>query len=173
VTPDWSPFSLVAREERADPPRLISTPQGVGDRLRAAAFAELQAREAFEWAARTYDDAPEELRGAWHTLAQAEERHLNWLLSRAAALGVDLRERKVSDQLWVSLTRCKSAREFAIYMAEAEDRGRKAGERFAVAMKEADPESARIFGQIALEERSHIELAERFFPRETTHELRA
>jgi hypothetical protein len=49
-------------------------------------------------------------------------------------------------------------------MAESEDRGRRAGERFSEAMKQADPESARIFGQIALEERAHIALAERFFP---------
>lgn len=163
-TPSWAPFDLETGGARPLPSRAIGTIAGVGDRLRTAAFAELQAREAFHWAADSYSDAAPELKQAWRTLAASEQRHLEWLLARMQSLGVDIRERKVSDQLWISLTDCKSAREFAIYMAEAEDRGRRAGERFAQAMRQADPESARIFGQIAFEEQSHIALAEKFFP---------
>lgn len=162
-TPDWSPF--LVQKERPLPPRPIHTLEGVGDRLRAAAFAEIQAREAFEWAAARYDDAPEALRGAWRMLARAEDKHLGWLLDRMKALGIDVRERATSDQLWHSFERCETAESFAWFMANAEERGRRAGERFAQDLKERDPETARIFGQIALEEIEHIELAKRFFPK--------
>ncbi|HUP56398.1 MAG TPA: ferritin-like domain-containing protein [Bdellovibrionota bacterium] len=166
MTPDWSPFSLTPAGERGDPPRSIDTIEGRGDRMRTAAFAELQARHAFLWGAERFTEVPEALRQAWRSLAAAEDRHLNWLLQRMAALGISITERRVSDQLWKTLTSCKSACEFAIYMATAEERGRRAGERFAVAMKSRDPESAVIFGKIAEEEVAHIVLAERFFPAE-------
>jgi uncharacterized ferritin-like protein (DUF455 family) len=132
--------------------------------LRSAAFAEIQARDAFLWAARELEDAPEDLRRAWRNLAAAEDKHLRWLLERMKELGFDVRERRVSDHLWVSLTSCKTAREFALYMASAEERGRRAGERFHQALLERDSVTARLFGQIAEEEISHIELARRFFP---------
>jgi uncharacterized ferritin-like protein (DUF455 family) len=148
---------------RGEPPRSIDTLGGVGDRLRAAAFAEIQAREAFLWASLTFEDAPDGLREAWKTLAKAEDRHLGWLLERMTELGIDVRERKVSDHLWQSLVSCKSAREFAMFMANAEERGRRAGERFHQNLLTRDPETARIFGQIAEEEVAHIKLAERFF----------
>jgi hypothetical protein len=79
-------------------------------------------------------------------------------------LGIDVRARRVSDHLWHSLVSCQSAREFAVFMASAEERGRRAGERFHAALVTRDPETARIFGQIAREEVAHIELAKRFFP---------
>ena len=42
--------------------------------MRIAAFAELQAREAFRWGAATFPDAPEELRAAWrNALPMGEE----------------------------------------------------------------------------------------------------
>jgi uncharacterized ferritin-like protein (DUF455 family) len=164
VTPDWSPFRLAGPGQGPEAPRSIHTRDGVGDRLRAAAFAEIQAREAFLWAADRYTDAPPALRAAWRRLALAEEKHLGWLLARMAELGIDVRERRVSDQLWHSLTSCATARDFARYMASAEDRGRRAGERFHEAMQSNDPVSAGIFGQIAREEVEHIALAERFFP---------
>jgi hypothetical protein len=72
----------------------------------------------------------------------------------------------VSDVLWRSLTRCSSAREFCLYMAGAEERGRRAGERFGERLAAVDPETARVFAQIALEERAHIALANQFFPLE-------
>ena len=62
VSPDWSPFRLAPEGTRPEPPRSIHTRDGIGDRLRSAAFAEIQAREAFLWAdIRFADEAPEEL----------------------------------------------------------------------------------------------------------------
>jgi hypothetical protein len=61
------------------------------------------------------------------------------------------------------LRSCKTAREFALYMASSEDRGRKAGERFHQQMMARDPISAKIFGKIAEEEVEHIALASQFF----------
>ncbi len=163
-TPDWSPFWVAARDQRAEAPRSIDSVLGVGDRLRAAAFAELQALHAFRWAAATYEDAPPELREAWLRLALEEEKHLGWLLERLRALGFRAEERRVSDQLWVSLVSAPNAEAFALFMASAEERGQRAGERFHAQMKSADPESARIFGQIAQEEQGHIALARRWYP---------
>jgi uncharacterized ferritin-like protein (DUF455 family) len=164
LTPDWAPFRVMPRDQRPEPPRSLQFYEGIGDRLRAAAFAEIQAREAFLWAARQDWDASLALRSAWKGLALAEDRHLGWLLKRMAELGFSVAEREVSDQLWVSLTTCDSARDFAHYMASAEERGRRAGERFCKALEGRDPETARIFGQIAEEEVAHIELAEKYFP---------
>lgn len=161
---DWHPFVLSSPGERGDPPRSIDTSDGVGDRLRTAAFAELQAREAFRWAADTFQDTPEDLRRAWRTLSAAEDRHLGWLLARMEALGVDVAARKVSDFLWQSLQSCKTGRDFAVFIATAEERGRVAGVRFHQAMMARDPLSAEIFGRIADEEVAHVALAQRFYP---------
>jgi hypothetical protein len=120
---DWAPFLIGPSGTRPEAPRSIQTLQGVGDRLRAAAFADIQARDAFLWAAETFEDA----------------------------------------SLWISLTSCKSARDFALYMASAEERGRRAGERFHTELQTRDPETAQIFGKIAEEEIAHIEIARRFF----------
>lgn len=162
-TPCWDPFVVAPRDQRSDAPRSIDTLEGIGDRLRAAGFAELQAREAFDWAAGEFTDADPQLREAWRGLAKEEDKHMTWLLNRMIELEIPLEDRVVSDQLWVSLRSCKSAREFAIYMASAEERGRRAGERFAQAMAQKDPISAQIFGQIAKEEIEHIQLAVKFF----------
>ncbi len=162
--PQWDPFCLVTPGNKADAPRSLDTPEGVEDRLRTAAFAEIQAREAFLWAASSLKDAPVELRQAWIQLAHAEQRHLEWLLLRMNELQLDIPARKVSDQLWTSLTSCKSAKEFALYMASAEERGRVAGIRFHQALLESDPVTAEIFGKIAEEETSHIALAKKHFP---------
>jgi len=164
MTPDWTPFLVMA--ERTESPRSIDSPEGVGDRLRAAGFAELQALHAFRWAANRYESAPDALRTAWRGLADAEERHLGWLLKRMAELAVDPRGRAVSTQLWYSLVGCASARDFAHFMANAEDRGRKAGERFHQQLLKSDPVTAKIFGKIAEEEVEHIRLASRYFPEE-------
>jgi uncharacterized ferritin-like protein (DUF455 family) len=163
-TPDWSPFAVLPRAERAKGPRAIVSREGIGDRLRAAAFAEIQAYYAFLWAAARFDDASATLRANWRGLALAEERHLGWLLDRMAELGIDVRERGVSDWLWASLVKCASAREFAVYIANSEERGRLAGVRFGEAMRIVDPVSATIFGKIAEEEVEHIRLAAKFFP---------
>jgi len=170
ATRDWSPFALCAPGVQAPGPRSVSTAEGVGDRLRAAAFAELQAREAFLMAAESLLDAPKDLREAWRGLAAAEDRHLGWLLARMAALGVDPAARPVSLRLWDGLAACRTAEEFAVLIAKAEERGRLAGERFRVAMRPADPESAEIFGRIADEEAAHVALARRFYPERAAQE---
>lgn len=159
---NWEPFLVTSG--KADAPRSLDTPEGVGDRLRSAAFAEIQAKEAFLWAADHFSDASDDLKNAWRLLARAEERHLLWLLTRMKELNVDVQARRVSDWLWVSLISCQTAEEFALYMASAEERGRKAGARFHQALFGTDPITARIFGKIAEEEVAHIELAYRYFP---------
>ncbi len=159
-------FQLAAPGAHGDAPRGVQSREGIGDRLRSAAFAEIQARDAFLWAAETFVDAPLALRTAWKGLALAEDRHLQWLLNRMKELGIGIADRKVSDQLWVSLTSCQTASEFAHYMASAEERGRKAGVRFQEAMAQVDPTTAEIFGKIAEEEVEHIALAYRYYPRE-------
>lgn len=161
----WAPFRVNTGGAHGDSPRAIVTREGVGDRLRAAAFAELQAREAFLWAADHFAEAPEDAKRCWRALADAEDRHLGWLLDRLAALGLGITDRAVSDLLWISLTTCSSASEFAHFMAGAEDRGRKAGERFHAQLVNQDPISAEIFRKIAEEEIAHIESAERYFPK--------
>lgn len=163
-TPDWGPFAVIPREERPKGPRAITSKEGIGDRLRAAAFAEIQAYYAFLWAAEKFEDASEALRVNWRGLAFAEERHLGWLLNRMESLGIELKERGVSDWLWTSLLKCRDAREFSIYIANSEERGRLAGVRFSEAMRAVDPITAEIFGKIAEEEIEHIRLASKFFP---------
>jgi len=161
---NWEPFHVAPTGAKADAPRSLDTFEGVGDRLRSAAFAELQAREAFFWASTHFEDAPEGLRKAWADLARDEERHMNWLLRRMEELKVDIRERRVSDQLWTSLTSCKTAREFALYMSSAEERGRVAGVRFYQSLLVTDSVTAQIFGKIAEEEVAHIALTYKYFP---------
>ncbi len=160
----WEPFLVASRDCKADIPRSLSTLDGVGDRLRSAAFAEIQAREAFLWAASQYEDAPDDLKEAWRSLAREEDKHMQWLLKRMEELSIPIQARKVSDQLWVSLTSCKSARDFAIYMASAEERGRKAGVRFYEELVKSDAITANIFRKIAEEEVAHIQLTRKFFP---------
>lgn len=161
--PDWRPFQIQNGVLIA--PRPIETVAGIGDRLRTAAFAEVQAEAAFLWAADHLPDAPDELRGAWRHLAREERKHREWLVARMGALHVAIDERPVSDVLWRSLASRQTAREFCHYMADAEERGRRAGARFHERLATVDAETARIFGQIALEEQSHIDLSYRFFPK--------
>jgi uncharacterized ferritin-like protein (DUF455 family) len=170
---NWAPFRVAPSGSRGDAPRSLDTIEGIGDRLRSAAFAELQAREAFLWAAHHYLEAPEDLKQAWITLSKEEQKHMNWLLNRMTELGIEVTERSVSDQLWYSLITCKTAEEFALYMASAEERGRKAGIRFCEALTAKDPITAKIFGTIAQEEISHIELAARFYPQARTQGIYA
>ena len=163
MTRDWSPFDIVSAGERLPDTRPIESLEGMGDRLRTAAFAELQAREAFLWAADRFTDGPSGLCDAWRKLAAEEQKHMDWLMVRMKELGTDIRERKVSDMLWKSLITCTTARDFTAFIATAEERGRKAGVRFRQAMAKADLVTAKIFGKIAEEEVSHIEIATSFF----------
>jgi uncharacterized ferritin-like protein (DUF455 family) len=161
---NWEPFDVIQSGGFNEPPRPLGTKEGLEDRLRSAAFAEIQAREAFLWAAEKFTDAPFELREAWKKLAIEEDKHMNWLLNRMIELELNVKSRKVTLRLWHSFMACQTAKEFAVYMASAEERGRKAGERFYISLKNEDPVSAEIFRKIAEEEKEHIALAERFFP---------
>ncbi len=161
---NWEPFLVAPTGTKADAPRPLDTFEGVGDRLRTAAFAEIQAREAFLWGSIHFEDASSDLKNAWIELSRAEDRHLQSLLQRMSELKIEIQSRRVSDQLWISLISCKTAQEFALYMASAEERGRKAGVRFHEALAQTDPVTAQIFGKIAEEEVEHVALAEKFFP---------
>lgn len=160
----WAEFELAPSGAHADAPRSIHSRDGVGDRLRAAAFAEIQARDAFLWAAQRFEEADPRLREAWRRLAESEQKHLDWLLGRMRELEIPIPGRKVSDHLWHSLMSCTDARQFAVNMADAEERGRKAGERFHQTLLASDPVTAEIFRKIAEEEVGHIKLAKKFFP---------
>ena len=154
---NWSPFQVCDADAFPPAPRGINTPEGLGDRLRVAAFAELQAREAFRWAADTLLDVSPELRAAWRRIADDEHRHLEMLLGRMRELGVDPAGRPVSDRLWRSLRACKTAKEFIPYMRTAEERGRAAEESFRRSLAQRDPVTAALFGKIADDEAEHIE----------------
>lgn len=162
--PTWEPFLILHPDERPPLPRSVETPEGVTDRLRVVAFAELQAREAFRWAAERFEEAEPAVKTAWRGLALAEDRHLNWLLTRLKELNCDVAERGLQPDLWNSFMQCQSPREFAVFMANAEERGRRGGERLRRSLQKIDPVSAELFGRIADEEVEHIQCAERFFP---------
>jgi uncharacterized ferritin-like protein (DUF455 family) len=164
-TPNWEPFQTLPLKAHPPAPRSILSPEGIADRIRAAAFAELQAIHAFRWAAQTFTQlAPPALIQEWKGLALAEERHYGWLVQRAQELNINLAERPVSEDLWHSLVQCTQPDQFCLYMAAAEERGRKAGVRFYETILNVDPITAKIFGKIAEEEVEHIRLAERYYP---------
>jgi len=156
---NWAPFRVCAPGEKPPYPRSLNTPEGLGDRLRFVAFAERQAMEAFSLAALSFPDLPPEARETWLKLSKEEEKHLNWLLIRMKELGVSPEERPQSLSLWHSFDRCVDARGFAEFMANAEERGRVAGEQFHETLLKNDPVTAQLFRKIAEEEKEHIELA--------------
>jgi hypothetical protein len=75
-------------------------------------------------------------------------------------LGVAASERPQSLALWNSFDRCDTPAKFAVFMANAEERGRIAGEQFHETLKAVDPVTAELFGKIAFEEQAHIRLAQ-------------
>ncbi len=156
---DWSPFAVCPPGRKAPAPRGRATAEGLGDRLRTAAFAELQAREAFRWAAASLPDAAQDLRRAWTEIADEEDRHLRWLLGRMDQLGVSPAQREVSDALWRSLTACRTTVEFTAFMKRAEERGRAAELAFEKMLSSRDPATAAIFARIAQDEERHVALA--------------
>jgi rubrerythrin len=157
---DWAPFRICEEGEKPPYPRSLSTPEGLGDRLRFVAFAELQAHHAFALAAESFESLPDQARKIWQTLAKEEKKHLNWLLERMTALGVTPQERPLSIALWNSFDRCETPRDFALFMANAEERGRVAGEKFYETLLKTDPVTAALFQKIAEEEQDHIRLAQ-------------
>ncbi|HPF36295.1 ferritin-like domain-containing protein [bacterium] len=160
---DPHPFRPCAPDERPPRPRAVVSPEGVGDRMRTAAFAELQAVHAFGWAADRYDDAPAGLADAWRAQVADETRHLRMILDRMAELGVDPAGRPVSLGLWRRLESCPDARSFCLLIAEAEERGRRGGLALVEAIADRDPVTADVFRTIAREEEAHVALATEFF----------
>lgn len=153
---NWAPFDVCDPDAFPPAPRGMRTPEGLGDRLRVAAFAELQAREAFLWAADTLLDATPAQRASWRRIAADENRHLELLLGRMRELGVEPAARPVSDRLWRSLRACKTTAAFVPYMRTAEERGRAAEESFSRSLAQTDPVTAALFGRIADDEAEHI-----------------
>lgn len=157
---DWHPFKIGVSVK----PRAINTREGIYDRIRIAAFAERQAYYAFLEAARIFaDEVPAELVNAWKRIAMEEQKHESWLLKRLQELNHDIAELPVGLGLYNSFCKCETAKEFTLYISDSEEKGRLAGLKFVEVLKESDPETARIFADIAFEELDHISLASKYF----------
>jgi uncharacterized ferritin-like protein (DUF455 family) len=160
---DFHPFITCPAGGRPAKPRSLSTREGLGDRMRTAAFAEFQAIAAFRWAAGHFQDVPQALRNEWAAQVGDEERHYRMICDRMEDLGLDLAERPVSTALWESLQECASGREFCLKIAAAEERGRRAAVQLVTQLGTSDPETAAVFREIATDEIRHVALAETYF----------
>jgi uncharacterized ferritin-like protein (DUF455 family) len=154
----WLPFKV--RDEKPELIRALTAPEGVADRLRLVAFAEVQARDIFRFGADQFKGiAPAEWIEEWLRFADVEERHAQMLLNRMSDLGADPGARFVSDKLW---RLCKLAGDpilFLFLLSSAEERGMEAGFILGEQMKAVDAESAAVFAQIASEEVEHVDSA--------------
>ncbi len=138
---NWTPFKLCAEGESAPKPRSLSHPEGLGDRMRTAAFAEFQAIRAFKHAAQTFRDVPETLLAAWKKQIPEEELHYELIATRMGALGHSLDSRPVSLRLTESLSSCQSGQDFCEKICSAEHRGRDAALRLISFLKsQPDPD---------------------------------
>ena len=160
---EFSPFIVCEPGQHALRPRPIHTPEGLGDRMRTAAFAELQAIAAFRWAVEKFQDVPQALRDDWASQIPDETRHYEMICRRMDELGFSLTDRSVSISLWESLEECTSGEEFCIRIASAEERGRRAGVRLSQYLGKTDPETAALFREIAADEVAHVALASTYF----------
>ena len=127
----WAPYQIGV----APRVRPLQSVEGLGDRLRLIAFAERQAHYAFLEAAERFSDAPVELINAWKWVAVEEAKHESWLLKRLSEIGQDVAAVAVNLNLYHSFAECKSAKDFALYISDAEERGRVGAERFAEGSK--------------------------------------
>ena len=160
---DFSPFILCPAGSRPPKPRQLGTPEGLGDRMRTAAFAERQAVAAFTWAAATFADVPDQLRRDWRRQVPEEQKHHDLIVARMAELGFGLADRPVSRGLWESLTACATGAEFCLKIARAEERGRRAAVQLVAFLADDDPLTATIFQEIADDEVAHVALAATYF----------
>ncbi len=160
---DFAPFTVCESGTRPPKPRSLAVPEGLGDRMRSAAFAEYQAIAAFRWAAETFQDVPQELRDAWTALVPEEIKHYELIVERMNELGFSLSDRCVSTRLWESLNVCTSGQEFCIKIAGAEERGRLAGITLCKHLAEKDPQTVAVFQEIVDDEVAHVKLAYTFF----------
>ncbi len=155
----WHPFWVDPRPHRM---RSVKIPEGIGDRIRAVAFAEVQAHQGFLWGYQRFTQADPLWRSTWLDLAKQEARHAQLLLDHAHKLEINLGERKVSDYL-IRMFRSAGSPEFFQYlMVRAEARGMDMGLSMVKAIMEVDPQSGAIFKRIAQEEEEHIRVAESF-----------
>lgn len=160
---DPGPFVLCERGERPPKPRPLGTPEGLGDRLRTAAFAEWQAITAFKWAAENFQDVPAELRDDWARQVKDEARHYNLIRVRMEELNFAMDARCVSTALWDSLKECESGKQFCLHIVSAEERGRQAAEKIVSFLQVKDPATAAVFQEIAQDEVAHVSLAQVYF----------
>ena len=154
----WEPFVLAAPNETAPFPMPISHPEGLGDRLRIAAFAELQAVRAFGWAAEHFTDVSAEVIAGWQIQIPEEKFHFRLIMERMSYLGVHAGQKPVSVSLSEKLYTCQTGRDFAIEIATAEHRGRLAALKMASYLENRDPVTARVFLRIAQDELAHLQL---------------
>lgn len=168
---NWAPFSIATG--RPDAIRALATPEGVADRLRVVAFAELQARDAFRYGAERFPEIPAEWRETWLRFADVEDRHAQMLLTRMSELGIEPGARSVSDKLTRLCRRAEDAVTFLFLLASAEERGMEAGQVLGEQMKPFDAASAAIFAQIAEEEVEHVEMARAILAHHPVEPLKA
>ncbi len=150
----WHPFVLT--QGKPEPTRALTAAEGVADRLRLVAFAELQARDAFRWGAERFPEAPEAWRQDWLRFAEVEDRHAQMLLTRMEELGVDPGARTVSDKLTRLCRKAEDPVLFLFLLSSAEERGMEAGLVLGQQMTAVDAASAALFQQIAAEEVEHV-----------------
>ena len=141
----------------------MKSPDGLGDRMRTAAFAELQAIRAFTWAADHFSDVPDSLRDTWRAQVADEQKHYDLIRHRMAELGIGIKDKPVSAKLWDSLSQCESGKDFCIYICSAEERGRQAGIKLVKYLAEKDPATAAVFQEIVTDEVAHVALAKTYF----------
>ena len=145
---------------KGDTIRPLSSPEGVADRLRVVAFAELQARDAFQWGAERFlGEAPDAWVESWKSFSLVEDRHAQMLLDRMQALGIDPGARVVSDKLSHLCRATDKPLDFLFILSSAEERGMEAGFILGKEMQAFDATSAAIFQQIAEEEVEHVRMA--------------
>lgn len=168
---NYQPFRTT--EAKPDVVRPLSAPEGVADRLRVVAFAELQARDLFRYGAERFGaQVPSEWAEQWLLFAEAEERHAQMLLSRMAELGLDPGARTVSNKLSRLCRKTDDPVLFLFLLASAEERGMEAGQLLGEQMRKVDESSSAIFAQIASEEVEHVESARKFLAPYSEPELR-
>ncbi|MGZ3694991.1 MAG: DUF455 family protein [Bdellovibrionota bacterium] len=153
----WQPFRLA---ERGDAIRAMQGADGVADRLRLVAFAELQARDAFRSGAERFaGQIDETLRQTWLRFADVEDRHAQMLLARMTELGIEPGSRAVSDKLTRLCAKATDPIVFLFLLSSAEERGMEQGKLLGEQMLAVDEASAKIFLQIAEEEVEHVQMA--------------
>jgi uncharacterized ferritin-like protein (DUF455 family) len=154
----YRPFR--ATSGKPDSIRPMQSPEGVADRLRVVAFAELQARDLFFYGRERFAGrVPGGWERDWERFSRVEDRHAQLLLDRMARLGTDPGARAVSDKL---SRLCRMAEDpvlFLFLLSGAEERGMEAGFTLEEQMRKIDAESAAIFGLIAKEEVEHVNSA--------------